>query len=400
MNARTLVPATLIALALTAGLLYVGSRVSMGGDEINESVQRDFRARTLQTLNVGRRAQSSKAVNEDYQIQNWLNTQVAIQLGGGDKIDPDHLLGILPETVTTLSKAAVRTLTADGIDELGKQVEFWNDGFDPGMSTVATRLFRAGRGRVGCVLVAADKAPEFSLDPPQRGRDGVLQHLPALWAAPPRQPLQGRPRASNRLPTLPEDLRPSWPPTCSGATTVRTPSSRAPAPRRGRGPRRAPRLGELVALWGATVKHCRYAKDLSGAEGREGLLAAPLRDLHLPQRRLRGHLPAAGGLAHLPRLRRPGSRSATRSRRAGTPGSSRASKGASMCSRPRYRRCRRPPPRRRCVSDRYKPHYLFDRNNLYFLKGGARGHQRLLHLGSLGGPRLPRREQPPPPPCR
>lgn len=367
MNAKTLIMATLVALILSGGMLFVGSRLRIGAQPLDEANQRLFRAKAVAKLNVAREAQNLDSVSPDLEIQKWLDTRLSVLISKDGSIDPNRLLEDLPDSVNTLSSAAVRTVSARTVDDLTEQIDFWSDGFDEDTTIVAMRLFKTEGKRVGCVLVAADRAPVFSLALLNEGVTeffnicrhcdephlGTLSKVDLALAV-------SCPHCRRTYDLLAADMLGRYHRANAFLEGTRAP----PAV----GTDADNRLEELTALWSAVVKHCRYAKDLSGLSGekdswqrpsetysfRNGdcedtslLLADWLISRGFNARVAIGDAVGQGGHAWCV-VDLDGRQYVLETTLAKTPDV---------------------PPETQLVADRYRPRYLFDRQSIYFLEG-------------------------------
>ncbi len=367
MNARTLIIATLIALGLSSGMLYLGSNLKIGSAPTDEEAQHEFRRTAIDKLNLSRASLALDDLQLDEELQKWLDGRLIIVTGEHSTVDPKTLLDELPDSVSTLSSAAVRTVVAKGTEGIMKQLDFWSDGFDPDASLVAMRLFEADRGRVGCVLIAADRAPQFSIS---LLNDGVTEfynvcrhcnepHLGNL-AKVDLALAVGCPHCGRTYDLLAADMLGRY-----RRANAYLEGSRPPP---GVGADAEDRLGEMVALWTAVVEHCRYAKDLSGLSGekdswqrpsetysfRNGdcedtalLLADWLISRGFNARVAIGNAVGEGGHAWcVVEL-----------------------EGRQYILETTLAKTSKVPPETQLVASRYRPHYLFDRQSLYFLDG-------------------------------
>ena len=163
MNARSLVLSSIIALALTSGMFFIGTRVSFGFKTVREEDQRPFLQAAVTKLNETRFIRDMQEVASDEELQTWLDTRLAMFTDEKRAIDIDGLLSELPSRMPTVTNAGARTILADDADELTSQLEYWAEGYSPEVNVVATRLFNGKRGKTGCVLVAAKKLPKFDI---------------------------------------------------------------------------------------------------------------------------------------------------------------------------------------------------------------------------------------------
>jgi predicted transglutaminase-like cysteine proteinase len=367
MNAKTLTMATLIALLLSGGMLFVGSRLRIGAQPLDEENQRLFRVTALQKLNSARGALSLSRVSVDREIQKWLDTRLSVLMSRDGSIDPNRLLRDLPDSVSTLSSAAIRTVSARTSKELAAQIEFWSDGFDEGTTIVAMRLFKSESNRVGCVLVAADRAPVFSLELLNEGvteffnicRHCSEPHLGTLSKVDLALAVSC-PHCRRTYDLLAADMLGRYHRANAFLEGTRAPPAI--------GTDAVNRLEELTALWSAVVTHCRYAKDLSGLSGekdswqrpsetysfRNGdcedtslLLADWLISRGFNARVAIGDAVGQGGHAWCV-VDLDGRQYILETTLAKTPDI---------------------PPETQLVADRYRPRYLFDRQSIYFLDG-------------------------------
>lgn len=367
MNARTLIMASLIALILSSGMLFVGSRLQIGSQRLDESSQRQFQALAVDKLNRARTALKLGEVVLDQQIQTWLDTRLSVLLAEDDDINPTRLLEDLSDTINTLSSAAVRTITARTEDDLTDQIDFWNEGLDANTSIVAMRLFKTDARRVGCVLIAADRAPAFSL---KLLNEGVTEFFNVCRHC--DEPHIGSlskvdlvlvvscPHCKGTYDLLAADMLGNY-----QRANAYLEGTRAPP---GVGSDAEDRLAEITALWSEVVAHCRYAKDLSGLAGekdswqrpsetfsfRNGdcedtslLLADWLISRGFNTRVAIGEAVGMGGHAWCV-VELEGRQYILETTLSETPAT---------------------PPEAQTVADRYRPSYLFDRQSIYFLDG-------------------------------
>ncbi len=273
MNPRTLTMASAIALALTFGMFFLGSRVQFGKESISEETQSQFIAEVVLKLNQIRAAQGVADAAADPEIQAWLESELpTFTEEGVVRIEP--LLEALPEAFQNVTNAAARTITAKRLEDLQTQIEFWADGYLPDTRLVATRLYRADRGRIGCALVAAKRVPKFDL---ARLNDGATEFYNECKHC-------GEPHLGS-LSKVHLALAVSCP-HCGEAYDLLAADMfgryhrahdylEGMSPPPGVGSGAESRFDEMMAIWKKAVESCRYAVDLGGSNGEKDTWQRP-----------------------------------------------------------------------------------------------------------------------------
>jgi predicted transglutaminase-like cysteine proteinase len=359
--------ATGIALVLTFGLFHFASNVSFGFKLPNEHEQGLFAAEAIKKLNQTRSFAGNTELGSDPDLQAWLNDNLDSYTDEEQMVNVADMLKQLPLHLHTITSAAARTIEAENIEELIPQLEYWAEGHSEEAKVVATRLYQGRKGKIGCALIAAKKVPPFDLallndgvtefyntckhcDKPHLGNVQKVNLALAVNCPECRKPydllaadMMGKYHRAN---SFLEGMTP--PPGISSNATNR--------------------YEEMMAIWSAAAKRCRYTVDLGGSSGEKDnwqrpsetytfqngdcedsslMLADWLLSRGFEARVAVGHALGQGGHAWVV-VRLDGHQYLLESTLNDAPQN---------------------PPEPELVRDQYQPHYLFDHNSLYFPQG-------------------------------
>ena len=246
-------------------LIVIGNGLRSDLDPIAAETQQRFREVALASVNAERKAQGIKnKVNTDYALQEWLDGQPESLINDAEGISPDLFLKRLPNKKLTLSRASLHCISADSPGSLAGQLDFWKEAFKASTNVVAIRLYRHSRNKIGCLLIAAKKVPEFDLTLFNNGQSEFYvtckrckkPHLGMLE----KRNLAIAIKCSHcehSYDLIAADIIGNYHRATHYLQGYRPPLEI--------GVNAQSRIEELTALWSEVIKRCRYSKDLSGS---------------------------------------------------------------------------------------------------------------------------------------
>ena len=266
------IPITLATLAIGLSAIFhwhISLKSRMGQHSPDFSVaskdldQTKFYAETLRQVEpVGGRSRFKPAA--DRPLTEWLAESTS--LAGQGQLATETLLAKLSSDIPQISSATACIAYSGRLETLSESIAGWASELDPSFSAFATYVFPDESGQqIGCAAVAVERLRRFSPELVNRGEKSFYSichlcrrsHIGSVeqthGAAALTCPHCKRPyellafQLSGEVCRANELLK-GW-----------TPPVRLPAG--------VSELEEMFAIWKATLRHVRYAKDLEGVSG-------------------------------------------------------------------------------------------------------------------------------------
>lgn len=364
MNFRNLLFAFVTALGISSALLWVGGKLSFGKVEITAGDQSTFRTDTLKKLNSVRFDRGLMDVANDQDVQSWLATALDNYNFASGETGLQNLLNDLPTKVPALSSASIRSLNAKAMEDLNEQIDFWTEAYRPETSIIATHLYPEEKGRIGCVLIAANRVPDFDI---ALLNDGVTEFYNVCRHC--EEPHIGKlskvdlalavscPRCRKGYDLLAIDMLGTYHRANQFLEGMRPPP--------GVGSDATNRHEEMMAIWSAVLERCRYAKDLSGLKGEKDTWQRPSETFDFRN----GDCEDTALLLTDWLLSRGFNARVAIGETVGIGGHAWTVvelEGRQYCLETTIGKVPKAAPETITVADRYRPQFLFDRRNIYF----------------------------------